>query len=394
MANKEKVSTEEKNEVNVFNIAPYIGVAIVVFILVLTAYVGNFYDHPVSNDSGDWGTFGDFMGGILNPTLAFCSFLALLKTIRIQSKELNNSTLELAKSSQALEDQSNSLIIQNFENTFFNMINLHNEIINNIKIEGSLSTEELVHNMDSQTRIIKPTFIKKEAIKVILNNLNDFSYRDEHKYRKFNKVYDLFHDKYQNIVGHYFGNIYQILKFISTNKYINDKKKYSDLFRAQFSSNELELLFYHCTGSIGSKKFKHYLKEFGFLEHLAIEKRNDNFKFILATSVYHRDTFEKNNKIDDMIKSSTERLHQLKKAYQDKESNYQSDNYFLLAKILFDLKEYNHALKLLDIIKLKTKEKIEKLDFNSTNGYLKDMFSTAEVMINDIQEERSINKLI
>lgn len=33
-------------------------------------YIKHFWRHPYSNDPGDWGTFGDYVGGTLNPLLA------------------------------------------------------------------------------------------------------------------------------------------------------------------------------------------------------------------------------------------------------------------------------------------------------------------------------------
>lgn len=129
---------EEKD----FSFKPYIIFAIIMFVIVISTYTINFYENTISKLPGDWGTFGDFMGGTLNPILAFLSFLALLQTIKIQSKELKNSTKELKEtrkatrdSAEALKEQSNSIKIQNFENTFFNMISLHNEIINSLNIK-------------------------------------------------------------------------------------------------------------------------------------------------------------------------------------------------------------------------------------------------------------------
>lgn len=52
---------------------------------------------------GAWGPVGDFFGGMLNPILAFASFIALLYTIRIQSEELRLTREEFSKSVDAQE---------------------------------------------------------------------------------------------------------------------------------------------------------------------------------------------------------------------------------------------------------------------------------------------------
>lgn len=57
-----------------------------------------------NSDSGHlqyFGQVGDFFGGMLNPILAFASFIALLYTIRFQAEELSHTREEFAKSVRA-----------------------------------------------------------------------------------------------------------------------------------------------------------------------------------------------------------------------------------------------------------------------------------------------------
>lgn len=71
---------------------------IVGFGLVLTvSYFSWFIYHsiPVSINSGDWGTLGDFIGGILNPIIAFSAFYWLTKSVRIQKEELGETRATL-----------------------------------------------------------------------------------------------------------------------------------------------------------------------------------------------------------------------------------------------------------------------------------------------------------
>lgn len=76
-----------------------------------------------------WGAVGDYFGGMLNPVLAFASFMALLHTIQIQSKQLDVSTKELeatrkelTASKEAQQESSKALELQTFERTFFSQI--------------------------------------------------------------------------------------------------------------------------------------------------------------------------------------------------------------------------------------------------------------------------------
>jgi hypothetical protein len=47
-----------------------------------------YHSIPLSINSGDWGTLGDFIGGILNPIISFSAFYWLTKSVRIQKEEL------------------------------------------------------------------------------------------------------------------------------------------------------------------------------------------------------------------------------------------------------------------------------------------------------------------
>ena len=64
-------------------------------------YVYNFGITP-STAKGDWGQFGDYLGGTLNPILSFLSLIAILLTFALQSKQLFLSNLQLALSKEEL----------------------------------------------------------------------------------------------------------------------------------------------------------------------------------------------------------------------------------------------------------------------------------------------------
>jgi hypothetical protein len=50
------------------------------------------------------GPFGDFFGGMLNPTLTFLMFMGLLSTINLQQKELSLTRKEYIRTADALEE--------------------------------------------------------------------------------------------------------------------------------------------------------------------------------------------------------------------------------------------------------------------------------------------------
>ena len=80
-------------------------------------------------------------------------------------------------------------------------------------------------------------------------------------------AYQNFDREFQKYVGHYFRNLYYILRFIAESK-IDNADFYAGILRAQLSSNELLLLFYDAASPIYAEKFKPLITHFRFLKSL------------------------------------------------------------------------------------------------------------------------------
>ena len=78
----------------------------------------------------NYNELGDFIGGITAPFLSIFALLLLYWTYHSQKQEL----LETRK---ILNDQNFLITKQQFETTFFNMLNFHQQIIDAIKFKGS-----------------------------------------------------------------------------------------------------------------------------------------------------------------------------------------------------------------------------------------------------------------
>ena len=248
----------------------------IVSVFVYYKYI--FFDFKIDSNVEHFGQFGDFIGGTLNPILAFLSFMALLYTIKIQTDELKLSREELEATREELkgsriaqEEQSESLKLQNeatklqiFENTFFKLTELF------LGTKNSLSF--YIENEDK--------------------NISGYSaFNKIFKALKGSPNYDDFNEKFEFITGIYFGQIYQILKFINESD-IQNKQRYVNIFRAQFTKNELEFLFYHCLGTIGKRRFKKLVEDYEFFEHIILNE--DIEKQLLE---YDKKAFGKNEKI-------------------------------------------------------------------------------------------------
>ena len=242
------------------------------------------------SSAGDMGAFGDFFGGVLNPTFTLLGLLALLSTIRIQSKALQVSSEELLNSRKELEltreelsrstlaqqEQSESIKLQNFENTFFNMIDLHNSNISNLILTQYLQPSSRIQYYFINN---KPVSLKdnkdynsKKAIAQLVSIFKQ--YNKDYNENDIVLSYEYFYKEYEEILSHYFDTIYQILYFIKQNENSN-KSQYSNLFRSQFSKSELKLLYYHGTSRFALKTLKPLLESFQFLEYIDLKNENE-----------------------------------------------------------------------------------------------------------------------
>jgi len=248
----------------------FILIEIAIWVVIVLAFWDIFLVHQKIKDFGQW---GDFFGGILNPILTFLTFIGLMITIILQQIELKESRVEFGKTAEALTKQEKHMEIQTFENTFFKMLELHNNIVENLKFEESVSIPHIdtkIYNSNSR-EVFKDIFSfiiekKKEREYSIFTNNVDISLSDiYYQYIQINKNY---------LLGHYFRNLYQILKFIERNeeRFDKDLKRYINILRSQLSSYELMILFFNCLDNVvDNGQFKKLLIKYSFLQHMPIQ---------------------------------------------------------------------------------------------------------------------------
>lgn len=262
-----------------------VGTALVFASLVLYIFYDKF-------GIGYWGTIekwaqtGDFFGGILNPIFALLSLVLIAFTLRQNQKaleqnkdalEINNTELslsrdELRNSVTALNSQVEQSSYQRFETTFFNMLSLQAEILNSLSFNSeSLSSRKNFNDESTGGRDVFGSILR--WITDMDNEVTSLSH------------YDDFQSAENQVVAHYFRNLYQILKFVNSSSFtIENKTKYIRILRAQLSSNELGLLLFNCLSSkVDNGQFLDLLVKYSFLEHVVLLKNSDDDDFLVST---------------------------------------------------------------------------------------------------------------
>lgn len=220
----------------------------------------------------EWAQTGDFFGGILNPIFAFFSLILIAYTLfqnktaieqnkealHASNEELKLSRIEYSKSVDALKGQVEQFNFQRFENTFFNMLSLQNEILNELEFKTkNLSASKNPNEDSTRSRYVFGSILRW------IDGSDDTDPFDN---------YDYFQVYENQVVGHYFRNLYQILKFVDDATLSDgDKVKYARILRGQLSSDEISLLFFNCLSSkVDSGQFKEYVIKYKMLEHMSI----------------------------------------------------------------------------------------------------------------------------
>ncbi|MGI0119655.1 hypothetical protein [Zooshikella sp. RANM57] len=171
----------------------------------------------LAGKSGDFGAFGDFLGGALNPLFTLLMFVGLIITIVLQQKELSLTRKELEASAKALRGQERNLEFQRFENTFFKLLELFNDAVERVQIKPRKNI----------------TYTGREAFKQIERRLDD---------ENISGINYVLERSFQT-VEYYVKILATIIRFIDDNKF--DNKLYIDTINSLLSDNELiTLLFY------------------------------------------------------------------------------------------------------------------------------------------------------
>ncbi|MBY8963677.1 hypothetical protein KJK34_13020 [Flavobacterium sp. D11R37] len=291
------------------------------------------------------GQIGDTIGGVTAPFLSF--FGAILVYLALKAQIKANSLIQ-----EQFEEQRQTDYRQNFENTFFNLLSIHHQIIENIDFEtirlikgndhldhyfrnnivyedyyNEISEEIIHHSRDVFEFGNKFLHSLIEDDLIFKNHIPLKYYKSESELSKFNKlledipnievekilisdnivdsrlnsIYKLVYGRFNADFGHYFRNLYRLIKLIDEKKFSEDfesdyeiKYSYTSIIRSQLSDGELGWLFFNCLSEYGSTKFKPLIEKYSLLKNL---KKSDNvinfYKKLYSPSAFQKATIVK-----------------------------------------------------------------------------------------------------
>jgi hypothetical protein len=243
-------------------------------ILLLLAYWGAFSALPWTENPASWGAFGDYIGGILNPTIALITLIVAVRVWKLQKLQLINTKKELVATRKAIK-------VQTFDQFFMGMLAAHRSMVeqvtrmnghSNILEKGKQAVDSHLQDLRYQDQRLTK---KKEGIQslhvnvapdtAIAGEINSFLQKNYPVFKLppesaltffaafcvgfYQKTLDVsgyqipYRESslsYEQLFGHIFRLAYQILKLIEEE--FRDEpalaKKYVNLLRAQMSESE------------------------------------------------------------------------------------------------------------------------------------------------------------
>lgn len=233
--------------------------------------------------SEDKGAFGDQFGAVnaLFSGLAFAGLIVTLlyqkEELKLQREELAQTRGELKAQREEFEEQNKTLKRQRFENTFFNMLSLQQEIVANLSYKWTL--REKYFNFETQkidNEIVEKIYNGRSVFEAIYKEVN-VETQSGVKCRGGvrNIIESIGIVEYVNIreisrFDHYFRHLYRIYKFVDSSPLIEDSERYdyACIIRSQLSDYELVMLFYNCLSSNGKEKFKPLIERYSVFNNL------------------------------------------------------------------------------------------------------------------------------
>lgn len=279
-----------------------LGILLIIIAVIMPFRVRNYFKPKIENYKtiADLGTIGDFIGGTTVAFLTAASVVLLLATIIMQRKEIKisqESIVQLVMQTKASIEQAEqarketqitntTMKKQQFETTFFNMVNLHHQIVDGMRITR-------IFEIDGEQK--QQVYVGREVtkqLKAFFDTVLSFN-PPKNTYisqKELDKLYGDFHNNYGNDIGHYMRNNYRIVKFIVDNVandeseqkrvkqetgrelIVGDRRYYFGMLRAQWSNAEFALILINSLYS-KHKKFKDLILKYDVLD---MEDREDN----------------------------------------------------------------------------------------------------------------------
>lgn len=260
------------------------------------------------------GLFGDSWGGV-NAIISAFAFAGVIVTLFLQNRDLNLQRKEMARQREEFEKENETLKYQRFENLFYNMLNLQQEIVAGLKFD--YEEEELIpvtsgpdNLLTQEKRRVKRSVSGREVFQYLFR---DVKIGTDKKDNFGNPIYIYGYRGYLNEYGieaydetripsyfdHYFRHLYKIIQFVDNQGFpFEEAYKYVSLLRGTLSRYELVWIYYN---ALSFEKIKKLIEKYSLLKNM----REDLLTYsVEAKSYYNTIRISQEDLIDNSFSGS------------------------------------------------------------------------------------------
>jgi hypothetical protein len=236
---------------------PIFFIILVYFILLFTYF--SHFNSGYSSENGDWGTFGDFLGGSLSPLIGIISIILTYIIINNQTKESRQTE---------------------FKNMF------------QILFDSIPEKEKIIERKG------RPNLAGKKALFRINRDIESV-YKSEKKKNPNDNFHELFKKSFWSVYDDINGSsspymkvLHNCLKAIDEHCIEERQETYSSLLRAQLHPDELIFIFYNAIASDDFNNFKARIEKYSLLKDIAGNKLPAELRDLYKSRAFEEEILE------------------------------------------------------------------------------------------------------
>lgn len=215
-------------------------------------------------DNGLFGTYGDFIGGVVGTIIAFYSAYLLVRTFQSQ-EQVNRNVIT---TNQNIIKTNNTTSVVNEKQLYNTLLEVFNSKFGQFISAYQSAIDNYVFSTDKGKEVGRKAFetLAAQFIEEQFINENDYYRRCQSAV----SVYMDYYSKNRHYLAVHFRMLYLLTSLVSTSDLDKeDKVLYAKLIRGQLSESEMTMLRYNCHSEYGMK-MQAYCNEFNLIKHLPI----------------------------------------------------------------------------------------------------------------------------
>ena len=229
------------------------------WLVLIALYLYQFHG-ALSSRPEDWGVFGDYLGGVLNPILAFATFVVVLVSLyenRIQAadeRRARGAETLMAAFTTLLERVTEVVRDLRYERTRVTPVGLAAATASVDEVRGREVFRQIFFDAlkapYSHDRVVRDAPDRERYVALMKDLDSDWGYE----------------------LGVYFRLLNHLFMYIDmTALSLEERTRLANFARAQLSSYELSILFYNGLWGEGRETFKPLAEKYGLFKHLHAE---------------------------------------------------------------------------------------------------------------------------